>query len=151
AQEEAVARERHRAPVSAQSQQVQQARENRELRASANRGKPPIAATERAGNFRGAGVVAARAGENYNPPPNRGRGNNPERHRRPANENNRPPNSVNDNRPPNARTETRPPSARGSDRPTYVHPKDLPPVSRSDRPNTGNPKTDQKYQQQQDR
>ena len=40
-----------------------------------------------------------------------------------------------------------PPANRGN----AVHPKDLPPLSRPAAPNTGNPKLDQKYQQQQER
>ena len=46
-QEEADTRERHIPPVAAQVQHVQEARGNRELRASVNQGKPPIAATQR--------------------------------------------------------------------------------------------------------
>ena len=73
--EEAAARERHMGAIAAQNQQVQEARTNRELRASQNHGKPPIAATQRPGAFSGGGVVPAREGGNYNPPPNRGGGN----------------------------------------------------------------------------
>jgi hypothetical protein len=140
AQEEEAARERHVGRVAAQNQQVQEARSNRELRASENHGKPPIAATSRPGNFSGGGAVAARQGGNYNPPANRAGGN--------ANRNDRPPSAGNNNRVENNRPENNAPR---SDRPTYVHPKELPPVTRTDRPNTGNPKTDQKYQQQQEK
>src|SRR2546425_1498807 len=48
-QEEAAAREKHIPPVSAQMQHVQAARTNPALRASANLGKPPVAATPRPG------------------------------------------------------------------------------------------------------
>ena len=66
AQEEAAARERHIAPVAAQTQHLQEARGNPQLRASVNHGKPPIAATAKPGEFSGHGVVAAReAGAPY--------------------------------------------------------------------------------------
>lgn len=73
AQEEAYARERHVGPVAAQVQHMNTARGNPQLRASANHGKPPIAATGRPGEFSGRDVAAAReAGGAYNPPANRG-------------------------------------------------------------------------------
>src|SRR5215472_7884749 len=75
AQEQAAMRERHMSPVAAQTQNIQAARSDRLLRASEKHGKPAVAATSRPGNFTGGGVVAARAGGNYNPPPNRGRNN----------------------------------------------------------------------------
>jgi hypothetical protein len=140
-QEEAAGRERHMAPVAAQHEHVQAARSNRELRASENHGKPPIAATSRPGSFSGGGVVAARAGGNYKPPAIRG-GNNVNR------------GGNNPNRPPIAgRAENNTNRAENNaNRPNYVHPSDLPKANRSDRPpSTGNPKTDQKYQQQQDK
>jgi WXXGXW repeat (2 copies) len=71
-EEEAVMRERHIGAVAAQSQHWQAARGNPELRASANRGRPPIAATARPGEFRGVVVTAKEAGAPYNPPANRG-------------------------------------------------------------------------------
>jgi hypothetical protein len=59
-------------PVAAQLQHNQEARNNQQLRASVNQGKPPIAATDRPTNFRGSGVVAAQeAGAPYHPPANR--------------------------------------------------------------------------------
>jgi len=126
-QEEAAAGQRHIAPVTAQTQHIQEARSDRELRASENHGKPPIAATQRPGAFRGA-VVAAKEGGRYNPPPS-GDANN-----RVANISNRPTNigrEINANRP------------------GYVHPNDLPKANRPDRPpNAGNSKADQRYQQQ---
>ena len=71
-QEEAAERERHIAPVPAQVQHLQAARSNPQLRASANQGKPPIAATARPGEFSGHDVVAAHeAGAPYHPPANR--------------------------------------------------------------------------------
>src|ERR1700733_9534370 len=65
-QEEAAARERHIPPVAAQDQHLQTARGNPQLRASANHGKPAIAATEKPGEFSGRGVVEAKdAGAPY--------------------------------------------------------------------------------------
>jgi WXXGXW repeat (2 copies) len=71
AQEEAAARERHIPPVAAQTEHLQTARTDPQLRASVNQGKPPIAATDRPGSFKGGGVVAAeQAGAPYRPPAN---------------------------------------------------------------------------------
>ena len=58
AEEERADRERHIGPVEAQTRHVEEARNNRDLRASENHGKPPIAATQRASEFKGNGVVA---------------------------------------------------------------------------------------------
>ncbi len=103
AQEEAAARERHIAPIAAQTQHLQAARGNPQLRASVNHGKPAIAATARPGEFSGRGVVEAKEpGAVYKGGPRR-----------------------------------------------VVHPSDLPPVERPAPPSTGDPKLDQKYQQQQ--
>jgi hypothetical protein len=118
AAEEAAEHDRHVPPVVAQNEHVQSARGNPELRASANHGKPPIAATDRPGEFTGHGAVAAKdAGAAYKPEENRG--------------------------PGEARTES---PARPA-----VHPNDLPAATRAPAPNTGNAKTDKKYQQQQDK
>jgi hypothetical protein len=126
-EEEAAARERHIAPVADQTRHMQEARSNPQQRASVNMGRPAIAATPRPGSFRDRGVVAAReAGGPYSPPANRG-GNQPRPENRPAN-NNVP----------------RPPS-------TPIHPRDLPPMARPGSPSTGDPKRDQKYQQQQEK
>jgi WXXGXW repeat (2 copies) len=58
--------ERHLPPVSAQMQHAQEAAKMPELRASANHGKPPIAATAKPAEFRGEGAVPAReAGGEY--------------------------------------------------------------------------------------
>jgi hypothetical protein len=68
-QEQSYAGEHHVGPVAAQTQHVQEARNNPELRASANQGKPPIAATAKPGDFK-TGVVASRqAGGEYKAPP----------------------------------------------------------------------------------
>jgi WXXGXW repeat (2 copies) len=69
AQQESYANEHHVGPVAAQTQHVQAARSNPELRASANQGKPPIAATTKPADFK-TGVVASRqAGGEYKAPP----------------------------------------------------------------------------------
>jgi WXXGXW repeat (2 copies) len=126
-QQEAAARERHVPPVAAQTQHVQAARGNPQLRASVNQGRPPIAATARPGALNDRSAVPAReAGAPYHPPANRGAGN-----QQPAGSGNSRPEN-NGSRPAN-----------------IVHPKDIPPAERPAPPNTGNAKLDQKYQQQQ--
>ncbi len=112
AEEQTADHERHIAPVAAQTQHVEAARSNPQLRVSANQGKPPIAATPRPGAFTQAGVAAAtEAGalhRSAGPPENNGPRTN-----------------------------------------TAVHANDLPAIERPAAPNTGNPKLDQQYQQQQ--
>ncbi len=139
AREEAAAHERHVAPVAAQTQHIQEARSNQNLRASVNHGKPPIAATDKPGAFTGGGAVAAKEGGRVNTAP----GANGNNGGRPANNETRPAN--NETRPANN------PATNNEPRPanTAVHPKELPPIERPATPSTGNPKVDQKYQQQQ--
>jgi WXXGXW repeat (2 copies) len=68
-QEEAFAREPHRAALAEQSQHERAASQNRQLFASENHGRPAIAATGRAGEFNGRNVQRARAaGEPYRAP-----------------------------------------------------------------------------------
>jgi len=147
AQEEAAARERHIGPVGAQNEHIQAARGNRELRASENHGKPPIAATARPAAFSGGGVVAAKAGGNYNPPANRGgnTANRPTNESRPVNEYNRPADNRANNNP------NRPPSANNrpetNNRPTYSHSTELPKHGAPQPAANAN----QKYQQQQEK
>jgi hypothetical protein len=131
-EEERAAQERHIPPVPAQTQHFQTARTNPQLHASANQGKPPIAATARPAEFHNA-VPAKQAGGSWNPPANRGgsRGaaGNP---------------ATNENRGPATRAEnnaSRPPA----------HPNELPPMERRSPPNTGDPNRDRKYQQQQEK
>ncbi|MGB7433931.1 MAG: hypothetical protein WBR26_12150 [Candidatus Acidiferrum sp.] len=111
-QEEAFARERHVGPVAAQNQHMEAARNNQQLRASVNHGRPPIAATARPGEFSGAKPATSEA--RYNPP-------------------------------------ARAANASADAGRTAVHPNELPPHERAAAPNTGNPKLDQKYQQQQEK
>jgi hypothetical protein len=147
-QEEAYSNERHVGRVEAQQQHIQQARGNPELRASTNQGRPPIAATTRAGDFR-TGVVASRqaGGEYKAPPPNMTRGNGNEA--RPTNV----PRPGEENRPA---AENRPavenhPENNNVPRPnnTYNHASEVQQHSFTPPPNTGNAKADQKFQQQQ--
>ena len=60
AQEEAYSHEQHVAPTSLQTEHEHTAAANPTLRASANGGRPPIAATSRPGEFTGRGVVGTR-------------------------------------------------------------------------------------------
>ena len=69
------ARQRHMAPVAGQTRQMQAARDNRDLRASVNHGKPPIAATARPGEFTGKVVKSKAAGAPYNRPSTRSAAN----------------------------------------------------------------------------
>lgn len=140
-EEEMAARERHIGAVRGQQEQVQVARSNRELRASENHGRPPIAATERPGSFSGGGVVAARSGGNYNPPANRGP-RNEERTNAERNNPNRPPNATsrndnNSNRPPNSNNRAE----------TYSHSREVPQHTAPQADNNVN----QKYQREQEK
>jgi hypothetical protein len=129
-QQASYARQRHVGPVAAQTQHVQAARSNPQLRASSNQGKPPIAATAKPGDFK-TGVVATRqaGGEYKAPTPNAAHGN----QARPANEA-RPT----ENRPNNGTQAT----------PNANHASELQQHSFT-RPNTGNDAMNKKYQQQQ--
>jgi len=149
-QQENAARERHVSPVVVQAQHIQAARANPELRASANQGRPPIAATPKPGAFNDREVVRAKeAGAPYKAEANRG-GEQPK-----AVTSNRPESNV--PRPPTgqgeaARSET--PAARPENnvpRPPPSHAKELQPHPRPPAPDTGNAKVDQKYQQQQNK
>jgi hypothetical protein len=126
-QQESYANEHHVGPVIAQTQHVQEARNNPELRASANQGKPPIAATARPGDFK-TGVVASRqTGGEYKAPPANAAGGNVERT---GNE---------------ARPNTIEPSPD-----TIIHANGLQ-AHKFTPPNTGSAATDKTYQQQQDK
>jgi hypothetical protein len=69
AQQEIYATEQHVGPVAAQTKQMQAARNNPALFASANQGKPPIAATAKPGDFTNGFVAAKQAGGEYKAPP----------------------------------------------------------------------------------
>jgi hypothetical protein len=119
-QQESYANEHHVGPVAAQTQHVQAARSNPELRASANQGKPPIAATARPGDFKTGVVATKQAGGEYKAPPR---------------------NAARSNEASPATTEARPS--------TNSHASELQPHKFTP-PNSGNAATDKKYQQQQD-
>ncbi|MGA2422104.1 MAG: YXWGXW repeat-containing protein [Candidatus Acidiferrum sp.] len=134
-QERTYAGERHVGPVAAQTSHVQEARGNPELRASANHGRPPIAATARPGDFKGGAVAARNAGGEYKAPPAGARGSGetaprPENGARPGTEEH--------------------PEGGGAARPAPGHAADIE-AHKSTPPNTGNAATDKKYQQQQDK
>ncbi len=122
AEEEAAARDRHIAAVTAQTQHIEAARQNRQLFESVNHGRPAIAATARPGEFGGHDVVAAKsAGPSYRPVEARSAG--PER----------------------AAGGAPPPAPRNA-----VHPSELAPMERATS-NSGNAKADRKFQEQQDK
>jgi hypothetical protein len=122
-QEDAAARQRRAGPTSAQIQNVQAARSDPQLRAASNHGKPPVAATEKPGEFRGHGVAKAkRAGGPYRPPANRA--SNP--------------------RPPNA-------SAAVPGKRKATHPNELPALERPTPATSGGSKAEQKYEKEQEK
>lgn len=123
-EQETYDRERHVPPAAAQQQHVQQARSNRELRASVNHGAPPIAATPKAGAFNDRNVAPTRGGANARGAENT-KGGGEARN--------------------NTRSETTP---SGHANPP-AHVRDLQPVERHPSQPTGNAKVDQKYQKQQ--
>jgi hypothetical protein len=75
AREETFAKQAHTPPVPAQHQHVQAALSNPELRASANHGKPPIAATAKPADFKSSAVPAREAGAPYKAPEPKAVGN----------------------------------------------------------------------------
>jgi len=119
-EEENYGRERHVGPIAAQNQHIQQARSNPDLRASANHGRPAIAATSRPGDFHASAVPAREAGAPYKAPEHAA--------------------NVNANRPPNVN------EARTNN---YNHATEVQSHQYA-ATSTGNPATDKKYQQQQD-
>ena len=126
AEQERFDRERHVAPLAVQEQHRSAARANPEMRAARNQGRPPIAATSRAGEFQGGSVVAAReAGAPYHEPPNA------------AHNNVRLPSGTNA------------PGEGGAPRGGIPsHARELQPHQITT-PNTGDSRLDQRYQQQQ--
>jgi len=127
-EEEAAMHEKHIAPVAVQTEHAQAARNNPEQRASVNHGKPAIAATPKPGAFSDhAAVPAKEAGAPYKPAVDHAAAQPSAKSEAPRAENNVP-------RPSNP-----------------AHAQDIQPHARLAPPNTGNPKQDQKYQQQQDK
>jgi WXXGXW repeat (2 copies) len=68
-QEASYANERHVPPVAAQTEHLQAARDNPEMRASANHGVPPVAATSRPADFKTGAVAPKEADGEYKAPP----------------------------------------------------------------------------------
>jgi WXXGXW repeat (2 copies) len=125
-QDEAAAHAKHLPPDRAQLQHVQAARGIPELRASANHGKPPIAATPESATLKGPGVVPAKAaGTPYHPPANRAVA--------------RPAANTPATRVENATPESTAP----------VHAKHLPPHPQVTPANTGSVQADRQYQHEQ--
>ena len=147
AREERYSHERHVPPVSAQTRHIQQARGNPELRASTNRGRPPIAATARAADLR-SGVVASRqaGGEYKAPPPRAARGT----EMRPAGNENRPSAESRPGTEARPNPENRSESRREASPGGGNHARDLQPHQYTP-PNSGNAAADRKYQQQQEK
>ncbi len=127
AEEEKAASEKHSPPTSVQTQHVQAASSNHQLYESVNHGKPTVAATAKPGEFSGKGVVAAKAAApSYKPAT--------ARKAAPA----AAPTTAKDAKD----KDTAAPAA------TAAHAADLKPTERPT-PNSGNPKVDKQYQQQQ--
>jgi hypothetical protein len=129
AAEDAAARERHEGPIAAQTQQIDAARNNPQLRATANQGRPPIAATAKPGEFNSGVERAKAAGAPYHPPAKGANG-------APAAHPTETPASV-----------PRPPA--NSSRYTPVHARDVTPPPTAGPRNTGTSQADQAYQQRQ--
>jgi len=72
ADEMAFSRERHYGPTAAQTQHLAAAQNDRDLRATANLGKPPVAATQRPGAFGDHTVPGSEPGGPWEPPATRG-------------------------------------------------------------------------------
>jgi hypothetical protein len=124
-QQEAVAKQRHLAPVAAQAEHAQIARANPESRAAVNLGKPPNAsATLQVGYNDHQMAAPQRATEPARP---QASGTAPQPHAE-------APAMHSDNAPSRA----------------VVHPNDLPMIARPAPINSGNAKADKKYEQQQD-
>jgi len=133
-QEESYARGQHVGPVAAQTQHVEAARSNPDMRASTNYGKPAVAATARPGDFRTGAVAAREAGGEYKAPPaNAARGNEA-----------RPEGNE-------TRTETTNRGATGSEPAANNNHASEVQSHKYTAPNSGNTGTDRKYQQQQEK
>ncbi len=151
ARDEAAARERHLPPVAVQTQHVQVARSDQQLRASVNQGKPPVAATPKPGELHDrAAVPAKQAGGPYHPsaPANRERATvQPQAKQPPANQ---PREDQQQAKQPPANPSVAHPENDASRPSTAVHPNERPPHERPSAPDTGNAQVNQKNQQQQE-
>jgi hypothetical protein len=144
-----VAQGRHIPPVAAQTQHVQAARSNPDMRAEANHGKPAVAATSRAGQFSGSGVVQAKSeGAPYRPAPARS-GAAAAGQNRPAGTENRPEGTQN-RTDTQARPETQNrPEGTASQTTSPTHARDLQQHQVQTTPGSGDRRADHNYQQQQ--
>ena len=124
AQQEAAGRERHIAPVAAQTSHVQEARSNPELRASANHGNPSAAAVAKSESVNEHAATSEKEPAAREPV---------------AKENAAPSNVKSEEKPATAVAARPTPAAHASDLESH----------KTTAPNTGNAKTDQKYQKQQ--
>ena len=149
AEEERATRERHIPAIAAQTQHMQAARSNPEMRASANNGRPPVAATARPGSFREGAVAARQGGAVHGSVQGRqqGRGTAPtaQEHVPSA----QPRNAPVPEPPASQRAQVHEQPRNENGRPRYTHPNEIPRAERSASSSTGNPKMDQKYQKQQ--
>ena len=121
-QQMAAERGRRSGPVNDQLRQERFARSDRTQRASFNHGRPDVAATRRAGDFRGRDAVRAeRAGAPYHGPSQRSGGREFSRPATGRANNDRGFQSFGSSRPAerNARQENRGPVERGNQRPSY--------------------------------
>ena len=133
-QEEASSRERHIAPVAAQTSRVQEDRSKPELRASNNHGNPPAAAVAKSETVNEHAVTSERQ-----PPKESGK--------EAAKESVKEASKV--TVAPNVKAAEEKPAAVAAHQDSSAHARDLA-AHKAVAPNTGNVKTDQKYQKQQD-
>ena len=124
-QQEAVSRQRHVAPVAAQTEHLQTARANPASRASSNHGNPPATTYTRPEPVND--HLAKTPAREMEPSTSPGSGKSTETRVEPQMR-------QSDNTPPR----------------TVNHPNDLAPIQRPEPTNSGNAKADRKYQQQQD-
>jgi hypothetical protein len=124
-QQEAVARQRHVAPVAIQTEHAQSARSNPEPRASSNHGRPPVASSS------GPEAVSDRRGT-------------------PSTRAGVPISSPDAGAAPEPRAEPQPRHSNDPPPRTAIHAVDLAPNHRPEPANSGNATADRKYQQQQD-
>jgi hypothetical protein len=142
-EEEAAAHQKHIPRIAAQTQNIQAARKDPELRASANHGKPPVAATAKPADFHTRAVPAKQAGGAYNPPPNRP-ANRPNANA--GDRDNSQPDATSVRRRDNERSN---PPADNGNAGRVARPNEAPERERSNAPEATTPRQDPRVQQQQ--
>lgn len=105
--------ERHFGPTANQERHITEARDNRALHYSNNHGRPPIAATQRPGEFSGRGAVRG-GGNQFHPPTNENR----------PHQNYQPQPNNRENRPNNVAPRNQPNNR--ENRPNYQQPRNQP-------------------------